>query len=77
MQPDFWVTNVRPACNDIDLAAYKSIIGVRGARCKFADRPGFSNMGVLLLMPSLIGSPRENALPPTCKNTPICSRAIV
>lgn len=50
MQPDFW--NDKRAAgvpNDIDLAAYKSVIEVFERSCKaFADRPAFSNMGITL-----------------------------
>ena len=50
MQPDFW-SDKRPAGvpNQIDLAAYKSVIEVFERSCKkFADRPAFSNLGVTL-----------------------------
>jgi len=50
MQPDFW-NDKRPAGvpNDIDLAAYKSVVEVFERSCKkFADRPAFSNLGVTL-----------------------------
>lgn len=43
------MTNARPACLDVDLGAYKSVIEVFERSCKkFADRPAFSNMGVTL-----------------------------
>ncbi|MCO6055300.1 long-chain-fatty-acid--CoA ligase FadD2 [Pseudomonas sp. MOB-449] len=50
MQPDFW-SDKRPAGvpNQIDLAAYKSVIEVFERSCKkFADRPAFSNLGMTL-----------------------------
>ena len=50
MQADFW-NDKRPAGvpNQIDLAAYKSVIEVFERSCKkFADRPAFSNLGVTL-----------------------------
>ncbi|MCW8162379.1 long-chain-fatty-acid--CoA ligase FadD2 [Stutzerimonas stutzeri] len=50
MQPEFW-NDKRPAGvpNDIDLAAYRSVVEVFERACKaHADRPAFSNMGVTL-----------------------------
>jgi long-chain acyl-CoA synthetase len=50
MHADFW-NDKRPAGvpNEIDEAAYKSIIEVFERSCKkFADRPAFSNLGVTL-----------------------------
>lgn len=50
MQPEFW-NDKRPAGvpNDIDLAAYRSVVEVFECACKaHADRPAFSNMGVTL-----------------------------
>ncbi len=50
MQPEFW-NDKRPAGvpNEIDLAAYRSVVEVFERACKaHADRPAFSNMGVTL-----------------------------
>ncbi|MCC8341564.1 long-chain-fatty-acid--CoA ligase FadD2 [Pseudomonas stutzeri] len=50
MQPEFW-NDKRPSGvpNDIDLAAYRSVVEVFERACKaHADRPAFSNMGVTL-----------------------------
>ena len=50
MQPEFW-NDKSPAGvpNDIDLAAYRSVVEVFERACKaHADRPAFSNMGVTL-----------------------------
>lgn len=50
MQPEFW-NDKRPAGvpNDIDLAAYRSVVEVFERACKaHPDRPAFSNMGVTL-----------------------------